>query len=86
MVLAAYLVDGSLGSRLLLIVLAAPLALLGNILRVTSLLFVARIWGAHAGFIFYHDYSGLGFFVIVLALMWPITRMLRCNRLRPEVI
>ncbi len=86
MFLAAYLVQGPLWGRLLLVVLAVPLAILGNILRVSSLLFVARMWGAQAGFVFYHDYSGIGFFVVVLLLMWPITRMLRCNQLRPEVI
>ncbi|RIK35137.1 MAG: hypothetical protein DCC57_23645 [Chloroflexi bacterium] len=86
MVLAAYLVQGPRWGRLLLVVLAVPLALLGNILRVTSLLFVARVWGAQAGFVFYHDYSGIAFFVIVLLLMLPITRLLRCNQLRPDVI
>lgn len=86
MVLAAYLVEGPTWGRITLILLAAPLAILGNILRVSSLLFVAREWGAQAAFVFYHDYSGLGFFVIVLALMLPLTRLLRCNGLRPEVI
>jgi exosortase len=86
MVLTAYLVKGSLWSRLTLVLLAAPLAILGNIVRVTSLLFVARTWGAQAGFTFYHDYSGIGFFVVVLTLMLPITRVLGCNQLRPEVI
>ncbi len=86
MVLTAYLVKGPLWSRLTLVLLAGPLAILGNILRVTSLLFVARTWGAQAGFVFYHDYSGIGFFVVVLALMLPITRILRCDQLRPEVI
>lgn len=86
MVLTAYLVKGPLWGRIALVVLAFPLAILGNILRVTSLLFVARAWGAQAGFVFYHDYSGIVFFVVVLALMVPITRMLRCNSLRPEVI
>lgn len=86
MILAAYLVQGPLWGRVLLVLLAVPLAILGNILRVTSLLFVARFWGAQAGFIFYHDYSGIGFFVVVLLLMLPITRLLRCNQLRPEVI
>lgn len=86
MLLAAYLVRGPIWGRVTLVVLAVPLALLGNILRVSSLLFVARAWGAQAGFVFYHDYSGLGFFVIVLALMLPLTRLLRCNELRPEVI
>lgn len=86
MVLAAYLVSGPTWGRISLILLAFPLALLGNILRVTSLLFVARAWGAQAGFVFYHDYSGIAFFVVVLALMLPLTRLLRCNNLRPEVI
>jgi exosortase len=86
MVLAAYLVSGSTWNRIVLVLLAVPLAILGNILRVTSLLFVARAWGAQAGFVFYHDYSGLAFFVVVLALMLPLTRLLRLNTLRPEVI
>jgi exosortase/archaeosortase family protein len=86
MVLAAYVADGPKWGRITLILLAAPLAILGNILRVSSLLFVAREWGAQAGFVFYHDYSGIGFFVIVLVLLLPLTRLLRCNSLRPEVI
>lgn len=86
MLLVAYLVKGPTWSRVTLVILAVPLAILGNILRVSSLLFVAREWGAQAGFIFYHDYSGLGFFVIVLALILPLTRLLRCNELRSEVI
>ena len=86
MVLAAYLVQGPRWGRISLVVLAFPLAIVGNILRVLSLLFVARAWGAQAGFVFYHDYSGIGFFVIVLALMLPLTRLLRCDNLRPEVI
>jgi exosortase len=86
MLLAAYLVDGPMWGRITLVLLAAPLAILGNILRVSSLLFVAREWGAQAGFVFYHDYSGIAFFVIVLALLLPLTRLLHCNNLRPEVI
>ncbi len=86
MLLASYLVKGSIWSRVALVVLAFPLAIVGNILRVSSLLFVARMWGAQAGFVFYHDYSGIGFFVVVLALMLPLTRLLRCNELRSDVI
>jgi exosortase len=86
MVLAAYLVKGPMSGRIILVLLSAPLAILGNILRVSSLLFIARAWGAQAGFVFYHDYSGIGFFVIVLALMLPLTRLLRVDNLRPEVI
>lgn len=84
--LVAYLLEGSVLARLLLVALALPLALLGNILRVAALLFVARAWGAEAGFTFYHDYSGILFFLAALALTLPLTRALGFGPLRPEVI
>lgn len=86
MALLAYLIDGPMWARLLLVVLAVPLALLGNILRVASLLFVARAWGADAAFTYYHDYSGFLFFIGVLLLIYPLTRMLGMRSLRTNVI
>ena len=86
MALAAYLLDGPLWGRLALIGLAVPLAMLGNILRVASLLFVARIYSVEAAFLFYHDYSGLVFFVLILLLMAPLTRLLQARTLRLDVI
>ncbi len=86
MTLLAYLLDGPLWARLLLVLLAVPLALLGNILRVSSLLFVARAWGADAAFVFYHDYSGFIFFIGVLLLIYPLSRMLGMRSLRANVI
>lgn len=86
LVLVAYLLDGPVWSRVLLVLMAIPLALAGNILRVATLLFVARAWGADAAFTYYHDYSGILFFVAVLALIFPLTRALHFGRLRAEVI
>jgi exosortase len=86
MTLLAYLVEGPLWARLLLVLLAIPLALLGNILRVASLLFVARAWGADAAFTFYHDYSGFLFFIGILLLIYPLTRLLGMRTLRSNVI
>lgn len=86
LMLVAYLLEGSIVARILLVALALPLALLANILRVAALLFVARVWGAEAGFTFYHDYSGIFFFLAALALTPPLTRALRFGSLRPEVI
>jgi exosortase len=85
-VLVAYVMDGSLRNRLALVAVAMPLAIVGNILRISSLLYVARYFGAETAFIFYHDYSGPGFFLVVIGLMLPMTRVLRCGSLRPEVI
>lgn len=84
--LVAYVVQGPLWARTLLVLLAIPIAMLGNILRVANLLFVARAWGAEAAFQFYHDYSGLVFFVVALGLLLPLTRLLGCNRLRRETL
>ena len=86
LVLVAYLLEGPIWSRVALVLLAIPLALLGNIIRVATLLFVARSWGADAAFTYYHDYSGILFFVAVLLLIVPITRVLHFGRLRAEVI
>jgi len=84
--LAAYVVEGALWRKIALVLVSIPLAILGNILRVASLLWVARVYGAEAGFIFYHDYSGILFFALALLLLYPIARLLRCNTLRTDVI
>ena len=85
-VLAAYLVDGPPWARTILVLLSFPLAMLGNILRVASLLIVARFYGADSAFTFYHDYSGPIFFLISLALLALASRLLGCNTLRSDVI
>jgi exosortase len=79
MALAAYLLDGPRWGRLLLV-------LMGNILRVASLLFVARAYGADAAFTYYHDYSGIFFFLGVFVLMVPLTRLVQARTFRMEVI
>jgi exosortase len=84
--LAAYLLAGPLWGRTALVVAAIPLAMLGNILRVASLLFVADWYGSDAAFTFYHNYSGPVFFLVSLGLMLPLSRTLHCSVLRSEVI
>lgn len=84
--LCAYILQGPLWGRLLLVALSIPLAVLGNILRVSNLLFVARYYGAEAAFRYYHDYSGIVFFVVVLVLLVPLTRAVRCHTFRWEVL
>ena len=84
--LVAYIMAGPWWGRVALVMLATPVAMLGNILRVANLLVVAYIWGADAAFRFYHDYSGVIYFGLALALLIPLTRLLRCNKLRLDVI
>ena len=84
--LVAYLLEGPMWGRIALVLSALPLALLGNIMRVASLLFVASWFGSDVAFTFYHDYSGPIFFIISLALLWPTSRLFQCDKLRDEVI
>jgi exosortase len=86
MTLTAYILNGPLWGRLILVLLSIPLAMLGNILRVASLLFVARAMGAQAAFVFYHDYSALLFFLLAFLLMFPLTHLLQARTLRLDVI
>ncbi len=84
--LVAYALRGPWWGRVSLVGLAVPLAMGGNILRVAALLVVARAWGADAAFRFYHDYSGVGFFMLALLLLLPLARLLQCKSLRHEVL
>lgn len=84
--LVAYVVIGPMWGRMAIVFLAVPIAMLGNILRVANLLFVARSLGAEAAFRFYHDYSGIVFFALALLMLIPLTRVLRCRALRYDVL
>jgi exosortase len=84
--LFAYAVRGPVWGRLALLAAAIPLAMLSNILRVSSLIGVARYLGTDAAFRFYHDYSGPLFFMAALLLIVPLARLFQCKALRFEVL
>ncbi len=81
--LVVFMVQGPWWSKALLALSSVPIAILGNMLRVSSLLGVANIWGADVGFKYYHDYSGIVFFLSALLLLvavQPGGRMSRDQR------
>lgn len=81
----AYIVQGASWRKGMLFLAAIPIAILGNIIRVSSLLLVANRWGADAGFHYYHDYSGFVFFAIAFALLILFARMLGCSQIRNDL-
>ena len=81
-----YVLDGPWWGRLLLVLSAIPVAILGNIVRVASLLWVADTWGAGAGMTYYHDYSGVVFFVFAFALLVLLSRVFRCREIRADIL
>lgn len=83
--IVVFVVQGSWQSKLLLALSAVVIAAFGNVLRVASLLGVAYIWGADAGFKYYHDYSGIVFFASALALLLLFSRLLGCREIREDI-
>jgi exosortase len=83
--LVAFVVQGPRWGRALLVLSALPIAALGNVLRVSSLLGVANAWGADAGFRYYHDYSGIVFFFSALALLLALSWWMGCREIRPDI-
>lgn len=80
-----YVLQGPWWGRLLLALSAIPVAILGNIFRVASLLWVADTWGAGAGMRYYHDYSGLAFFLFAFALLLLLSRAFQCREIRADI-
>ncbi len=81
-----YVVEGSWPRKLLLALLGIPIAILGNTLRVTSLLWVANRWGADAGFKYYHNYSGIVFFLFAFVCLILFARLLGCREIRSDLL
>ena len=83
--LVIFLVEGAWWKKLLLALSSIVIAALGNVIRVASLLVVANIWGADAAFKYYHDYSGIVFFLSALALLLFFSWVLGCREIRDDI-
>jgi len=83
--LVIFLVEGAWWKKLLLALSSVLIAGLGNVIRVASLLVVANIWGADAAFKYYHDYSGIVFFLSALALLLSFSWLLGCREIRDDI-
>jgi exosortase len=83
--LVIFLVEGSWWKKLLLALSSILIAGFGNVMRVASLLVVANIWGTDAAFKYYHDYSGIVFFLSALALLLLFSWVLGCREIRDDI-
>ncbi len=83
--IVVFILQGPWPNKALLAVSSILIAALGNVLRVASLLGVANVWGADTGFKYYHDYSGIVFFLSALALLLLFSRLLGCREIREDI-
>ncbi|MFC2071782.1 exosortase/archaeosortase family protein [Chloroflexota bacterium] len=62
-----------------LFLLTFPIAILANILRIALLLVIAHLWGTEVAMTFFHDFSSLLMFILAMALLFLLTKLLRCK-------
>jgi exosortase len=83
--LLLYIVEAPWLSKISLAILALPIALLANVLRVTSLLIVAQAWGEDIALDYYHNFFGIVFYILALALLFALARTLKCHEIRSDI-
>jgi exosortase len=77
----AYFTQRVFWKQVVLFVSAIPLAIAGNIARITSIGIVVQLFGQDRAMKFYHDYSGYIVFVAAILIMFAIEAGL--NRIKP---
>ncbi|MDY6892436.1 MAG: exosortase/archaeosortase family protein [Chloroflexota bacterium] len=79
----AYVLKGPIYKRVIILVVAFPIAVLANILRVVSIILVANYHSIEAASGLFHDLSSPIFFVIAFLGLLGLGRILGC-RLSPD--
>jgi exosortase len=75
----AYVLTGAFYRRTLLFVIAFPVAIIANILRIAAIILVANFYGTDIAMGLFHDLSSLIFFVIAFLCLVLLGRLLRCR-------
>ena len=75
----AYLLRGPVYKRAILFMIALPMAILANILRIVSIILVANYRGAEAATGLFHDISSPLFFLLAFLCLILLGRILGCR-------
>ncbi len=65
-IIFAFMLEGGMPMKFMIVISAVPLALAGNIMRIVSVLSVANTYGQEAAMNYFHDFSSLLLFSIAL--------------------
>jgi exosortase len=72
--LYAYALEGTNRMRGALLIASLPIAIISNIFRVTAILLIANSYGTEAALNFFHNFSGIVFFIIAIILLLAVGR------------
>lgn len=80
----AYILTGPVYKRAILFVVAFPIAILANIVRIVSIILIAHYYNVKFATGFYHDISSLLFFLVAFLFLVLLSRLLGCKLAIPE--
>ncbi len=83
--LMAYLLEGPVWGRLVVLVAGIPMALIGNTVRILLTLVLARSVGPKAAEGFFHTVSGLVVFGVAFAGLMAVARVVKCQGIRSDI-
>ncbi|MFQ5594668.1 MAG: exosortase/archaeosortase family protein [Anaerolineae bacterium] len=84
-VLFIYIVRGPWWGKGALLVAALPIAVVANLMRVSSLFFVAENLGTDAGLRYYHTLSSPTLFLVAVGLLLLTSRSVQCHAIRSDI-
>ena len=75
----AYILKGRLYKRLCLFIIALPVAIVANILRVTTIILVAHYVNIHTATGWYHTLANTLFFIMAFLVLILASRVMKCS-------
>jgi exosortase/archaeosortase family protein len=84
-VIFIYILEGSTRGKIILVLMAIPIAMVANIFRVSSLLVIAHILGTEAGMRYFHDYSSPVLFLLAFLLLIVAGKLVGCSEIRRDI-
>ena len=85
-VLLAYIVEGHVWARGLLLLASIPIAIAANTIRIALLFVIANSWGSDIAMNYFHDWSSPVLFLGVVVMMFALAKILRTDQVRWDAI
>jgi exosortase len=73
-IIFAFILEGSLMMKFVIVLSSIPLAIIGNVLRITSILAVSNMYGQEVAINYFHNFSNILLFIISLIGLFIIGR------------
>jgi exosortase len=81
----AYVLNGTLAKKTILFVMAIPVAILSNLIRLVIIILIGNKWGEDAAMNYFHDWASPVLFLVAIVLMVIIAKIIGFNfRETPE--